>query len=278
MSRTSRAPTEYEQTLLRVTGSSGIEVLERQEQMRVTANFNRLPRKGPKAEAESLGFVFGENIEDGTDLFVAVTAPDGWDIKRTDHSMWSNFVDEQGRIRGRQFYKGAFYDLDAFYSFNSRFYVETEYEELPPPVMVDTFVEEWKDIGHQSTYHGYRTHFDDYGYDDEYMFIRAQGMMKVRAKNSKIKIVDGVIYEKVKVKTQVPKDPPKPWSERLKRHVVRDRANPEAVLFSTKWFKCGRKPPKSYDIYNKPDYFMAPAFKWLATNYPNYADVTAYWS
>lgn len=269
-----RMPTEYEQALLLVAGSSGIEVLERQEQWRVTANFDRLPRKINRQEAESLGFVFGDNLDE---LFVSVKAPEGWSIVRTDHSMWSNYVDEQGRIRGRQFYKGAFYDMDAFGSFNSRFYIEHEYEELPEPKMITVLVDEWKEVDRQDPYSYSRSSFDEYGFDDEYMFIRSQGMVIHRKGNPRIKVVDGVAYEKVKVKQQVPESPVKPWGDRTSRVVVKDRANPDQILFATKWRKNSQKPPKSYDIYNKPDYWRQPAVKWLNKNLPDWSSITAYW-
>lgn len=67
---------------------------------------------------KNLGIVFGENVND---LFVSVTLPDGWEKQATDHSMWSNLVDDKGRVRGMMFYKAAFYDRDAFMSLD-RFY------------------------------------------------------------------------------------------------------------------------------------------------------------
>lgn len=51
------------------------------------------------------------------DLFMDVILPKGWALKPTDHSMWSDLVDEQGVKRAAVFYKAAFYDRKAFIRF-----------------------------------------------------------------------------------------------------------------------------------------------------------------
>ena len=66
---------------------------------------------GTRADFEALGFVFGEPTSDP--LFVNVTFPKGWRKQPTEHSMWTNIVDGEGKIRGRIFYKAAFYDRSA---------------------------------------------------------------------------------------------------------------------------------------------------------------------
>jgi hypothetical protein len=58
----------------------------------------------------TLGIVKGEPVDD---LFVKVELPTGWTKKPTEHSMWSDLCDEQGRVRARIFYKAAFYDRSA---------------------------------------------------------------------------------------------------------------------------------------------------------------------
>lgn len=48
--------------------------------------------------------------------------PPGWKKERTDHSMWSNLVDNQGRVRATMFYKSTFgFTEDAFVSTSTRF-------------------------------------------------------------------------------------------------------------------------------------------------------------
>jgi len=66
------------------------------------------------------------------ELFIKVELPKGWSIKPTDHSMWSNLVDDKGREICSIFYKAAFYDRDAHLSFNRRFRVsskQADYDE-----------------------------------------------------------------------------------------------------------------------------------------------------
>lgn len=57
----------------------------------------------------------------GDDLFLGVNLPTGWKKEATDHSMWNNLVDDNGRVRAMFFYKAAFYDRDAFINFETRY-------------------------------------------------------------------------------------------------------------------------------------------------------------
>jgi len=65
----------------------------------------------------------------GDDLFMGVKLPDGWKKESTDHAMWNNLIDDKGRIRATFFYKGAFYDREAFINFRHRYSVSQEYVE-----------------------------------------------------------------------------------------------------------------------------------------------------
>lgn len=64
---------------------------------------------GQKEELVRAGVIFGEPCEDDS-LFCEATLPDGWTKRPTDHSMWSELVDGDGKVRARIFYKAAFYD------------------------------------------------------------------------------------------------------------------------------------------------------------------------
>lgn len=55
------------------------------------------------------------------DLFYSVELPEGWEIKATGHSMWNDVFDNKGRKRISFFYKGAFYDREAFSDFCCRY-------------------------------------------------------------------------------------------------------------------------------------------------------------
>ncbi len=63
------------------------------------------------------------------DIFLNVKLPAGWKLIPTDHSMWSKLMDEKGRERAMIFYKAAFYDRNAHFSFTSRFRVAEEPED-----------------------------------------------------------------------------------------------------------------------------------------------------
>jgi hypothetical protein len=123
----------------------GIERQEADEQRKAVA-VQRLPINGtisakydgkdtPRALWENLGFVFGEKHDD---IFVNVTFPAGWKLKPTDHSMWSDLLDDKGRKRAAMFYKGAFYDRSAHIYMVTRFSHEADYTvaDYPRPVHV----------------------------------------------------------------------------------------------------------------------------------------------
>lgn len=74
-----------------------------------------------REKLEAMGIRFGE---DADDLFVFVTLPEGWTKRPTDHSMWSELLDEKGRKRAGIFYKAAFYDRNAHISLDRRYRVD----------------------------------------------------------------------------------------------------------------------------------------------------------
>lgn len=61
------------------------------------------------------------------DLFLDVNLPNGWKKKATDHSMWSDLIDNKGRIRAAIFYKAAFYDRKSFINFCTRYNCGNKY-------------------------------------------------------------------------------------------------------------------------------------------------------
>jgi hypothetical protein len=100
---------------------------EKQGQELLIQGQSRLPRRMrgdcDQAGYEKMGIVF-EAIAD--DLFWWVTLPIGWEIARTDHSMWTHLLDNKGRKRAAIFYKVAFYDRDAFIDAYTRYTTHRE--------------------------------------------------------------------------------------------------------------------------------------------------------
>lgn len=66
-----------------------------------------------KAHFEAMGIKFHEVVND---IFYRVTLPDGWRIVPTDHSMWSDLVDNEGKQRAMIFYKASPWDMQAHIS------------------------------------------------------------------------------------------------------------------------------------------------------------------
>lgn len=73
------------------------------------------------AGVKFLGAVAGDAI------FQRAQLPPGWEVKRTDRSMWTKLCDEKGRERASIFYKAAFYDRSARMSVSCRFKIDTYY-------------------------------------------------------------------------------------------------------------------------------------------------------
>lgn len=76
-----------------------------------------------RPDFEKLGFVFGK----ADNLFIEAKFPKGWRKKPTDHSMWSDLLDDKGRKRGMIFYKAAFYDQRAHVHLETRFRIADDY-------------------------------------------------------------------------------------------------------------------------------------------------------
>lgn len=74
------------------------------------------------------------SVSESDNLFVDVILPEGWKKIVTDHSMWSDLVDNKWRKRASIFYKAAFYDRDAFINIFPRYkvsnlFVSDNYED-----------------------------------------------------------------------------------------------------------------------------------------------------
>ena len=74
----------------------------------------RNDQQSVRGKLEAMGFVV---LEDHDDLFYSVQPPDGW-TKET-QGYWTTVKDQSGNERISQFFKGAFYDRDAFLNFTN---------------------------------------------------------------------------------------------------------------------------------------------------------------
>ena len=80
-----------------------------------------------RKQLKAIGFVFGNDVDD---LFVEVTMPNGWKKQPTEHSMWSDLLDDKGRKRAAIFYKAAFYDRSASLYLTNRYVCQTQPEDF----------------------------------------------------------------------------------------------------------------------------------------------------
>lgn len=101
-----------------------IEELEAEGQAELVAEGGRvLPTKG----LDECPWVSERSTVEGDPLFSYVTLPAGWTVVPTEHSMWSNVLDDQGRVRAGSFYKAASYDRSAHISPTQPFAVLDDY-------------------------------------------------------------------------------------------------------------------------------------------------------
>lgn len=113
-------------TTYALLGSEAIRVEEEQGQ-RELCNSSVLPTEenpsyypGSRAILEKAGVIFGDAIK-GDPLFTYVQLPPGWRIVPTEHTLWSNLMDDKGRCRANVFYKAAFYDRRAHFQATPRY-------------------------------------------------------------------------------------------------------------------------------------------------------------
>ena len=67
----------------------------------------------------ALGFKFADYAKPDDPLFRTAELPPGWKLRQTASAMWTDILDETGKRRGAIFYKAAFYDRDAFLSWEA---------------------------------------------------------------------------------------------------------------------------------------------------------------
>ena len=65
-----------------------------------------------RKEYEKIGIKVLKETKDD-ELFYDVKLPNDWKVKPTEHSMWSELVDDKEKVIATIFYKAAFYDRNA---------------------------------------------------------------------------------------------------------------------------------------------------------------------
>lgn len=119
-------------------GSSNAILLQEAQGQSEFVNSTVLPVKflySTKEELEKAGVKFGNICKDDP-LFQEAELPVGWTKKASDHSMWSELLDNKGRQRAAIFYKAAFYDRKAHISLKPRFTV-SGYDHDDKAVVLD---------------------------------------------------------------------------------------------------------------------------------------------
>jgi hypothetical protein len=86
-------------------------------------------RPGEKEVLETAGVKFLGPVQ-GDSLFQYVELPKGWSKRPTEHSMWSDLVDEKGRKRAGIFYKAAFYDRGSHLHMCTRYSYRLDYDRV----------------------------------------------------------------------------------------------------------------------------------------------------
>lgn len=117
--QTQEYPEGFLQVAMTVGTGNAIEIQEARGQTEFV-NSETLPTQMGREDQQALeqaGFKFLGAVP-GDPIFQYVEMPAGWKKVATDHAMWSNLVDDKGRVRASIFYKAAFYDRDAFLRLN----------------------------------------------------------------------------------------------------------------------------------------------------------------
>lgn len=102
--------------------------MESQGQRELVNQTTQLPKQGSDDPAwEKMGVMFGDVVPNDP-IFRKVELPAGWKLRPTDHAMWNDLLDDQGRVRGKMFYKAAFYDRSANIRAETRYGMDREYK------------------------------------------------------------------------------------------------------------------------------------------------------
>lgn len=100
---------------------------QRQEMLKKQRLPIRFQDRGSIQDTESAAKRLGIELGTRYDVFYEVKLPEGWQIKATERSLWSNLLDDKGAVRGSIFYKSSFGYTEAFWRLHNRYYTTSKY-------------------------------------------------------------------------------------------------------------------------------------------------------
>lgn len=221
------------------------------------------------SEYEKLGIkVLG--LVKGDELFCECVLPDGWEKKSTSHSMWNELLDDKGRVRATYFYKGVFYDRDAFIHLEKRFsvhvidYLPSDQKGKEKEIIVKGLHEDWEE--------GAREFLKE---DGQIYFVTEENWGIVRYQPK---------FVKTKEKVWVPRFKSS-YSERNNTPYYFEIRDGKEIIFSTKdnpkFFKRKYRKARHSGWWKAYEKFQESVRKeanaWLNARYPNWDNFYTYW-
>jgi hypothetical protein len=287
---TNTANEAYENPIIGLVNALNIPAQEKMAQAEA-CNSSQLPSKhGYRGDAKLLYEALGIKVigkSNGDDLFLDVILPEGWKIRPTDHSMWNELRDHKDRTRATFFYKGAFYDRDAFinperrYNMNMISYLSREdkghFEDVMVKVLNPAYENSSSKLSHRMNDRG-DVWWED-GNGNTYT-----GHMNMRETMEYRRIKHGLKYVTQTQRVWVPKYK-NDYVERNKTPRYYEITDCGKVIFSTKdtpaFFKKRYNKNKHSQWWEAYDAFeqslRAQAEAYLDERYPQWKDHTSYW-
>ena len=163
----SKKPDLAEMYLALVAGPAAYGKAMNQEALRADTLPRELRGERTREILQSWGVVFEDQLPEGhglsgsSELMQTVILPPGWHKRGDGGGYWTNVLDDLGRKRASYFYKGAFYDRDAFLHLSRRFraaYTQDDGQRDDPvtPIIEDGGKIIWRGtpVPHQEFKHG----------------------------------------------------------------------------------------------------------------------------
>jgi hypothetical protein len=251
----------------------------------------------------AIGATFPEDKEKDR-LLIPVLLPVGWDVRATNHYMWSDLIDPSGNKRGSVGYKGAFWDRWATFYFVRRYILRHEYstsvdeKEMPKCIRkLQKVVTEtrWRQPNEQEkraqemAYYrklggrGRVYHYDDFG--SKYSSYSMYGGPDYEGeRDNRGRIVPATKFEPewIEYTEEVKKDLFDPHNNMAHRRLPYGRFVVEdtvtgARMWTSKWLTVGQWIKLEHGD-RKDREKNHPGLQWLREHLPEWNDVLAYWT